>query len=58
MNIKKLIYNQIYNKIFITRNIVFILNVNIKNMKSVHVLDDIAGHTYHTQFIENSINTL
>jgi len=48
----------LFDQIFITRNIVFILKVTVKNMKSIKVLDDIAGHIYHTQFIAHAINTL
>jgi len=47
-----------FNQIFITRNIVSILKVTIKNMKSIQVLDDIAGHIYHTQFIAHAIKKI
>jgi len=30
----------------------------MKNMKSVKVLDDIAGHIFHTQFTAHAINKL
>ena len=47
-----------FNQILIARTVVFIFKVTIKNMKSVQVLNDIAGHIYHTQFIAHAINTL
>jgi len=48
----------LFNQIFITKNIVFILKLTIKHVKSVQVSDDIAGHIYHTQFIVHAINML
>jgi hypothetical protein len=57
MDINKIWY-MLFNQIFTTRNIVFILKFTIKNVKSIQVLDDIAGHIYRTQFIGHAINTV